>query len=41
MEIKHIPFSRPYLGDEELKYVKQVLESGWISRGPETKKVRR
>lgn len=30
-----LPFSRPAIGDEEVKAVKQVLRSGWITTGPQ------
>ena len=29
-----IPMSRPYLGDEEIEAVSEVLRSGWITTGP-------
>ena len=31
-----IPLLRPYFNEEELKEVKKVLDSGWVSQGPET-----
>ncbi|MCC3717802.1 UDP-4-amino-4-deoxy-L-arabinose aminotransferase [Rouxiella badensis] len=31
-----LPFSRPSMGDEEIKAVEQVLRSGWITTGPQT-----
>ena len=34
-----LPFSRPAMGVEELAAVKEVLESGWITTGPRTKKL--
>lgn len=30
-----IPFSRPAIGDEEIKAVESVLRSGWITTGPQ------
>jgi dTDP-4-amino-4,6-dideoxygalactose transaminase len=30
----HIPLLRPWLGDEEVKAVIDVIDSGWISQGP-------
>ncbi len=30
-----LPFSRPAIGDEEIKAVEQVLRSGWITTGPQ------
>lgn len=33
-----IPLSKPYLGEEELSLVKQVLASGWLAHGPKCKK---
>ena len=32
-----IPFSPPDIGEEEIKLVTEVLESGWITTGPKTK----
>ena len=29
-----IPISRPSLGEEELEYLRQVLDSGWLTQGP-------
>jgi len=34
--MKQIPFERPSLGQEEIKAVAQVLESGWLTMGPQT-----
>lgn len=31
-----LPFSPPYLGEEEIREVEAALRSGWISRGPRT-----
>lgn len=30
----HIPLTRPYLGEEEIEAVADVMRSGWISQGP-------
>ncbi|EEG83537.1 putative UDP-4-amino-4-deoxy-L-arabinose--oxoglutarate aminotransferase [Proteus penneri ATCC 35198] len=30
-----LPFSRPAIGDEEIKAVEDVLRSGWITTGPQ------
>jgi len=30
----HVPLLRPWLGDEEVKAVAEVIMSGWISQGP-------
>ncbi|HFT0298177.1 UDP-4-amino-4-deoxy-L-arabinose aminotransferase [Proteus mirabilis] len=30
-----LPFSRPAIGDEEIKVVESVLRSGWITTGPQ------
>lgn len=30
-----LPFSRPAIGDEEIKVVEDVLRSGWITTGPQ------
>ena len=32
-----IPFDRPDIGDEEIAAVSEVLRSGWITTGPQTK----
>lgn len=34
-----IPFSPPDIGEEEIKEVASVLESGWITTGPKTKQL--
>ncbi len=30
-----LPFSRPAIGDEEIRAVENVLRSGWITTGPQ------
>lgn len=30
-----LPFSRPAIGDEEIRAVEKVLRSGWITTGPQ------
>ncbi len=35
--MKKIPFSPPDIGEEEIKEVIEVLNSGWITTGPKTK----
>lgn len=37
MTDRHIPFSKPYITELEHEYVSEVLNSGWLSRGPKTK----
>ena len=32
--VDHIPLLRPWLGDEEIQAVAEVIRSGWISQGP-------
>lgn len=34
--VKSIPFSRPFIEEEEMLAVKEVLESGWLTTGPKT-----
>ena len=36
-----IPFSPPYIKEEEIKNVIEVLKSGWITTGPKTKEFER
>lgn len=36
MRSTFLPFSPPFLGDEEIEEVVAALRSGWISRGPRT-----
>jgi dTDP-4-amino-4,6-dideoxygalactose transaminase len=36
--IKNIPWSRPDIGQEERDAVQRVMESGWVTIGPETKR---
>jgi len=31
---KHIPIAAPVIGDGEIKAVREVLESGWLTQGP-------
>ncbi|MBK6899718.1 MAG: DegT/DnrJ/EryC1/StrS aminotransferase family protein [bacterium] len=33
-----LPFSPPYIGDEEIAEVVDSLRSGWITTGPKTKR---
>ncbi len=40
MSIK-IPLLRPYFDSEEMEEIKKVLDSGWVSQGPEVKKFER
>ena len=37
----NIPFSPPDISDLEIKYVTEVLKSGWITTGPKTKEFER
>jgi len=32
-----IPLCKPYIGEEEIKIVSDVLKSGWLAHGPKTK----
>ena len=32
--MKNIPITRPYFDEEELKKVKECLDSGWVTQGP-------
>ena len=34
MRSEFLPFSQPFVGEEEIRGVTEVLRSGWISRGP-------
>ncbi|WP_370600761.1 UDP-4-amino-4-deoxy-L-arabinose aminotransferase [Pseudomonas nitroreducens] len=34
MDTNFLPFSRPSIGDEEIRAVNEVLRSGWITTGP-------
>ncbi len=38
MSHKFIPFTIPLIGEEEKKEVLEVLESGWLTTGPKTRK---
>lgn len=40
-ENMNVPFSPPDISNLEIKYVKEVLESGWITTGPKTKELER
>jgi len=33
-----IPLTKPYFNQDEIKEIKKVLDSGWVSQGPEVKK---
>ena len=37
----NIPFSPPFIGEEEIKAVSETLRSGWITTGPKTKEFER
>lgn len=37
----NIPFSPPDVGEEEIKEITEVLQSGWITTGPKTKQFER
>ncbi|MFJ3483084.1 UDP-4-amino-4-deoxy-L-arabinose aminotransferase [Pseudomonas sp. NPDC090202] len=39
MDQAFLPFSRPSIGEEEIAAVTRVLQSGWITTGPECKKL--
>jgi len=34
---KKIPLAKPYFNNQELKEIKKVLQSGWVSQGPKVK----
>jgi perosamine synthetase len=36
-----LPFSRPYLGDEEIDEAVAVLRSGWLTSGPRVQRFER
>ena len=31
----NLPITKPVLGDEEIKQVRRVIKSGWVTQGPE------
>lgn len=39
MDMNFLPFSRPSIGDEEIRAVNQVLRSGWITTGPQNQEL--
>ena len=39
--MKNIPFSPPDISELEIRYVTEVLRSGWITTGPKTKELER
>lgn len=39
LEKREIPFSPPDITDLEIKYIVEVLKSGWITTGPKTKEL--
>lgn len=36
-EIKHIPFAKPCIGEEEIAAVVETMRSGWLTTGPKTR----
>lgn len=36
-----LPFSRPSMGDAEPAALREVLQSGWITTGPKTRRWKR
>jgi perosamine synthetase len=36
-----IPLCKPYVGDEEIKLVNEVIKSGWLAHGPKTQEFER
>lgn len=38
LELEYIPFSRPYISQDEIEAVIDTLKTGWITVGPQTKK---
>ena len=38
MKRKFIPFGKPFIGNDEMKFVTKVLKSKWIGSGPITEK---
>src|SRR5262245_48822371 len=41
MDADRIPFSRPFLGDEEIEEAVAVLRSGWLTSGPRVQRFER
>lgn len=41
MEMRKIPFSPPDISELEIRYIEEVLRSGWITTGPKTKELER
>ncbi|WP_371233323.1 UDP-4-amino-4-deoxy-L-arabinose aminotransferase [Pseudomonas sp. QE6] len=39
MDMNFLPFSRPSIGDEEIRAVNRVLRSGWITTGPQNQEL--
>ena len=35
-EIRQIPFAKVFIGDSERDYLKQVLDSGWLTTAGKT-----
>ena len=38
MKNSFIPFGKPYIGNEEIKFITNVIKSKWIGSGPITEK---
>ena len=36
MNLRHIPFHQPSIGQEEIDEVTSTLRSGWLTTGPRT-----
>ena len=39
IEKKFIPLTRPYFDSEELRGLQEVLDSGWVTQGAQSKRV--